>query len=229
MAPLASASANDEQVLQRIFGVGDGAFEDLAPESESGSLRTDLNVPDEELRRSLREGEARAVALAANVDGHEEALRLLNALLRSCRSHASLYANRAQLLLLMEPSLVQKVALDDADVIAFTDQNGNERALSKESMRELARLDLDRAIEYGAGLPKVLANAYTMRALLKVDPSLKKERQEELLLQDKDLIQGARFGNPVAKKCLKEANPYAKMCGAILKQAMASENVSMNL
>lgn len=120
MAPLASASANDEQVLQRIFGVGDGAFEDLAPESESGSLRTDLNVPDEELRRSLREGEARAVALAANVDGHEEALRLLNALLRSCRSHASLYANRAQLLLLMEPSLVQKVALDDADVIAFT-------------------------------------------------------------------------------------------------------------
>ena len=38
-----------------------------------------------------------------------------------------------------------------------------------------------------------------------------------------DFTLGGRYGNPVAKELAVRTNPYAKMCGAIVRDAMRAE------
>jgi hypothetical protein len=47
------------------------------------------------------------------------------------------------------------------------------------------------------------------------------ERLEEMASWD--FQQGGRYGNPVAKQLAVHTNPYAKMCGAIVRDAMKAE------
>ncbi|KAJ3210391.1 Tetratricopeptide repeat protein 36 [Clydaea vesicula] len=66
-----------------------------------------------------------------------------------------------------------------------------------------ALLDLNLAIEYGGGQKLLLGNAYTQRGLIKKE--LKDELGAEL-----DFLEGAKFGNDLAKLEVKN-NPYAKL------------------
>lgn len=38
-----------------------------------------------------------------------------------------------------------------------------------------------------------------------------------------DFQQGGRYGNEIARQMAVKTNPYAKMCGAIVKEAMRKE------
>ncbi|KAJ3112063.1 hypothetical protein HDU96_004988 [Phlyctochytrium bullatum] len=60
--------------------------------------------------------------------------------------------------------------------------------------------DLDSAIKYGVGNPKIL---------------------KQVVEAEEDLAMGAKFGNEVAKTAVR-SNPYAKMCNAMVREAMAS-------
>ncbi|PKY03211.1 hypothetical protein P168DRAFT_255395, partial [Aspergillus campestris IBT 28561] len=84
---------------------------------------------------------------------------------------------------------------------------------------------------------RVLADAHTHRAYLLL--KLKRARQdgsdggpeklkgctpEEIEeMASRDFFLGGRFGNKVAQQMAVPTNPYAKMCGAIVKEALRKE------
>ncbi|KAI8807064.1 tetratricopeptide repeat protein 36-like protein [Cladochytrium replicatum] len=78
---------------------------------------------------------------------------------------------------------------------------------------DAARADLDTAIRCGVGNSTVLKQAYTQRAILR-------RQQGDGEGAEADFAQGARYGNEVAKSVVKN-NPYAKLCGDMVQQAMA--------
>ncbi|TPX54695.1 hypothetical protein PhCBS80983_g05834 [Powellomyces hirtus] len=78
--------------------------------------------------------------------------------------------------------------------------------------------DLKLAIEHGAGNPPILKQAYTQRAIVR------KELGDEAG-SESDFAQGARYGNEIAKAAVKN-NPYAKMCNAIVMEAMTKLGAS---
>lgn len=108
--------------------------------------------------------------------------------------------------------------------------------------------DLGRAIELASPASptaavspeqaKVLASAYTHRAYLLYKSSrsdvfkqsldhiegiskLDKNTLEEMA--SKDFAAGGRFGNKIAKQLAVQTNPYAKLCGSIVKEALRKE------
>ncbi|KND02660.1 uncharacterized protein SPPG_01746 [Spizellomyces punctatus DAOM BR117] len=72
--------------------------------------------------------------------------------------------------------------------------------------------DLERALEYGVGNASVLKQAYTQRAIIR-------KSQGDAAGAESDFAQGARYGNEVAKAAVRN-NPYAKMCNAMVMEAM---------
>ena len=108
--------------------------------------------------------------------------------------------------------------------------------------------DLDTAIRLAASAPltrrsaKTLAQAHTQRAallfslldpattasqanLFDLDPTFSPE-QRRIHIEERanqDLQQGARYGNAVAKQVAVQTNPYAKLCGRIVREALVSE------
>ena len=64
----------------------------------------------------------------------------------------------------------------------------------------------------------------TNRRLLASIPSLKDVPSGELEeLASKDLAVGGRFGNETARQLAVKTNPYAKLCGSIVKEALQKE------
>ncbi|KAJ3133801.1 Tetratricopeptide repeat protein 36 [Physocladia obscura] len=90
----------------------------------------------------------------------------------------------------------------------------NNRAQARRMLGNLtgARDDLDAAIE-ATDDAAVLRMAYTQRAIVRKNLG---DRDGA----DADLLQGARYGNILAKAALKDANPYAKMCSAMVTEIM---------
>ncbi|RKO92318.1 hypothetical protein BDK51DRAFT_26086 [Blyttiomyces helicus] len=72
--------------------------------------------------------------------------------------------------------------------------------------------DLDKAIEYGAGNAAILKQAFTQRSIIR-------KSRGDAAGAESDLAQGARYGNEIAKATIKQ-NPYAKLCSAMVAEAM---------
>ncbi|RKP10119.1 tetratricopeptide repeat protein 36 [Thamnocephalis sphaerospora] len=91
----------------------------------------------------------------------------------------------------------------------------NNRAQARRLQGDLdgAFLDLGHAIEYAVGDAAILKQAYTQRGIIQ-----KARGNADAAFQDFE--RGARYGNPVAKEAAVRENPYAKMCNAIMVEAM---------
>ncbi|CAO3687814.1 unnamed protein product [Umbelopsis vinacea] len=81
---------------------------------------------------------------------------------------------------------------------------------------ERAIADLDNAMKYGVGQPKVLRQAYTQRAIIR-------KQQGDIAGAQADFERGAKFGNPIAKTISVNENPYAKMCNQIMLEVMGRQ------
>ena len=88
--------------------------------------------------------------------------------------------------------------------------------------------DLNQAIAVAKQDKTVLAQAYAQRAVVKT--LMEKPKQpismfESDLTDDamEDFKKAASFGNAFAKRELIRCNPYAKMCNAMLAEAMKKE------
>ncbi|ORX91480.1 hypothetical protein K493DRAFT_286762 [Basidiobolus meristosporus CBS 931.73] len=73
--------------------------------------------------------------------------------------------------------------------------------------------DLEKAIETANGDSSVLKQAYTQRAIIKKA----KGDQEGARL---DFEKGAHYGNTIARDAAVRENPYAKLCNAMVMEAM---------
>ena len=81
-----------------------------------------------------------------------------------------------------------------------------------------ALTDLDSAIHHATARndTRVLSLAHTQRGIL-----LKSQKRDAEALADFQL--GAKFGNPVARDVARRENPYAKMCNAMMMEALRAE------
>lgn len=159
----------------------------------SHSLPPDPNYGPEVLP-TLQSQEREAIALASS-ENPADALPLLDALLSSYPRYASGYNNRAQLQRILKHSV--------GDVVA----------------------DLRKAIELSEPSPggavselqaRVLSLAWTqMGAVL-----LSQGKEDEA---GRAFGEGARYGGEVAKRMAVKMNPVAKLCGAIVREAMKKE------
>ncbi|KAA8913664.1 hypothetical protein FN846DRAFT_902726 [Sphaerosporella brunnea] len=191
MAAATQLSPHDSTTLALLFDPEASPSTNLTP--ISAELPPDPHFPPETLA-ALADTERRAITLADSAP--QDALALLDALLRSHPQYASAYNNRAQLrrLLSLPPAAV-RADLEQAVALA----------------RPRARLAPVSALQ-----ARVLSNAYTQLGALLLREG--KEDEAGAAFQE-----AARYGGEVARTMAVKLNPLARLCGAIVKEAMRKE------
>lgn len=231
VAATAALSSNDAKVLSALFD----------PESSpSASIKIIPQPPQslphisESLLPTLQAEERKAIlplnTEAPSPDDANAAIEALSALIEQHPWYASAYTNRAQAL---------RLRIED-----------EEKMFESQHIETVEALfgDLSRAIVLATPASpqdplsplqaRLLATAHTHRGylLLKAAKTAGEGKLEkgpkEVNGRDKDSLEevasrefflGGRYGDKMAKEMAVRTNPYAKMCGAIVKQAMREE------
>lgn len=183
----------------------------------------------------------------------QSAINAFDALITQHPTYPSAYANRAQALrMLIEPEQQQPSPATKTEN-ENENENTTPDFFTPSATPSLSTLlsDLGQAITLSTpkspadpvspSQARLLADSHTHRAylLLKISRQLKSrnaedaeaipERLRELgsegleEMASRDFFFGGRYGNKVAQQMAVQTNPYAKMCGAIVKEAMRKE------
>ncbi|KAL0635864.1 hypothetical protein Q9L58_005206 [Maublancomyces gigas] len=207
----ADLSTNDATVLTHLFD----------PESASAAasaitidptLPSDPHITSPTLLESLRATELRAIRLAEAND-LPQARKILTDLTLSSPDYASGFNNLAQVLRMLEAS--------PGEVLA---------ALSRAI--ELAVPASSSRAGVSARQANLLAQAYTQRgALLYMlfksggggDVGVGVDGEQLEMAASKDFFEGGRYGSEVGREMAVRTNPYARMCGAIVREALTRD------
>lgn len=202
---MASATAmhltpSDSTTLQRLFDPEVSPSANSAPPIDP-SLPADTHYPPA-VTDTLAATERQAIAAAEEDRAGADAI--LTKLIAQYPLYASAYNNRAQLRrLLRHPPADILADLDQAIVLA-------------------APPDPVTAVSHEAAT--VLGMAYTQRGAVLLQRARAPDGtsdDEERAAREFEL--GGRWGNELGRKLARELNPYAKLCGAMVKEAMKAE------
>ncbi|OJD31554.1 uncharacterized protein BKCO1_4700075 [Diplodia corticola] len=231
VSPIPTLSSNDAKVLSALFD---------RESSSSASIKIAPQPPQtlphiaDSLLPTLQAAERTAILLLntqkPSLEDANAAIRALNELIEQHPNYASTYANRAQ---------AMRLRIEDEDRM-FEDENVE--------TTEALLADLSRAIELASPASpqdplsslqaRLLAIAHTHRgylllkaakaageATLHTGPKEVRGRDKDSLeeMASREFFLGGRYGDKTAKEMAVRTNPYAKMCGAIVKQAMREE------
>lgn len=234
----AALTTNDSAVLQALFDAesSPSSATTIDPALPPFPANTDITP---EVHDSLH---IREQAIINSLQSQEDisrptiqsAIEALTALITEYPGYASAYVNRAQAFRLLA-----------GDSSTHGDQD-------KSILTERLLADLGRAVTLStpasssptaavsAVQARVLADAHTHRGYLLLQAARAKSRDDEEEeeeggfvtgksgpeleeLASRDFFFGGRYGNKVAQQLAVQTNPYAKMCGAIVKEAMREE------
>ncbi|KZZ87320.1 hypothetical protein AAP_05701 [Ascosphaera apis ARSEF 7405] len=241
-------SGRDIAVLQALLDQ-----EPTAARSAPIAHDKEISLPmlEDEVTRNLREREKAIISkfqLAKNggptsvglQEGYE-GLTQLSVIIEEYPRYSSAYVNRAQISRLM----IENGHIRVDDVLRDMD-NGRPQLNPFNDLREAISLSRGQGHNSPAPISKfqaeILQSAYTHRGLiflkasditasaennifLKLLPeALQKMSPSQLeSIANEDFNEGAYFGSSVARHMAVRTNPYAKACGAIVKQAMEEE------
>lgn len=210
-------SSNDAAVLGQIFDPESAAASANAIVINP-SLPSDPHIVDVVLLQSLKAAEVRAIRLAESND-LLQARNILTDLTVSNPNYASAYNNLAQVL--------RMLSAPPAEIL---------QALSKAI--SLAAPETPRT-GLSPSQANLLSQAYTQRGALlytlfrksstdgeDVVAGMDKDQLE--LAASKDFYEGGRYGNAMGREMAVRTNPYARLCGAIVKEALTREYVGDN-
>ncbi|KAB8235136.1 protein hmgX [Aspergillus alliaceus] len=173
----------------------------------------------------------------------QTAITALDTLIQENPTYPPAYANRAQARRMLIDNLTK------AENQSETEKDGNDATLFNAQNTPIFSAllsDLGEAIRLATPLSpadavspiqgRLLADAHTHRGYLLLRlakgkrggfegperwRSLDADQVEEMA--SRDFFMGGRFGNRVAQQLAVQTNPYAKMCGAIVKEALRKE------
>ncbi len=197
-------------------------------------------IPDT-LLPELRVRETQAISrLNASLplsDAVEAAVRDLSKLIEDYPKYAPAYLNRAQAVRLqIEVSLASRTSFFTPSTLSLTAQVFSDLS---------SAIDLAVPVTPSIPIPQfqgdILANAYTHRGYLLLKAAsavsnapptsvpvvpeklngLSSQQLEDLA--SRDFMLGGRYGNKIARQLSVQTNPYAKACGAIVKEALRKE------
>lgn len=227
--PEPSLSSNDAHVLSALFdpeaslsrdGVNISASQNSLPGISETEL-PGLQMVESAAIRPLNTPDPSRVTV-------EKAIEALGDLIATHPSYASAYTNRAQALRLLlgddlfssaNSTLLSLLLSDLSRAITLTTPASPQDTLSRLQAHILATAHTHR----GYILLKA-AKAARDGTLEGGTEELKKASSEDLEeMASRDFFLGGRYGDKTAQQIAVQLNPYAKMCGAIVKEAMRKE------
>jgi len=244
---MSTLTTNDSAVLHALFDAESSLSSAIQIDPTLPPFPTNLQITPED-HESLSSREASIIkSLQTNNVSQEtihSAITALDALVEDHPTYPPAYANRAQALRMLvdkQTSPSEKPEIGARDPM-FTDPANTATVSSLFA-------DLGQAINLSTPLSpadpvspvqaRILADAHTHRGYLllkaartkrdtKVQGSgqlweLGSDQLEEMA--SRDFYLGGRYGNKIAQQMAVQTNPYAKMCGAIVKEAMRKEVV----
>lgn len=218
-------SKNDASVLSALFD----------PESSlSSPVRVENNVPqgsDVDKRKQIQEREAQALRSInqemPQIGDVSHSISQLTAIIESEPSYASAWNNRAQArrMLISDEDLHKNVATvaeifqDLAQAISLATPAKPTAAVPSLDAKVLASAHTHRGY-----LLLLASKSETNRTMLAGIPSLGMLSRPELEeAASRELGLGGRYGNETARQLAVKTNPYAKLCGSIVREALTKE------
>lgn len=218
-------SKNDSSVLSALFD----------PESSlSNTVQIEHVSPrgsDWDCRRRLQEQERQILRLinaetpeAANIN---LAISQLTAIIDQDPSYASAWNNRAQArrMLMKDEDLprnsetVADIFRDIAKAVSLATPKQPTSAISSLDARVLASAHTHRGY-----LLLLASKSEDNRRMLDAIPALETLSREDLEgAASRELGLGGRYGNEAARQLAVKTNPYAKLCGSIVREALTKE------
>lgn len=220
-------SKNDACVLSALFdpesSLSSSNTVQISDTSPKGQKPSNLSELQEQERRALRPLNQETPARSEI----ELCISQLAAIIADDPTYASAWNNRAQ---------ARRMLVTDADL-------RHSPATVAEILRDLARaIELatpSREMEPISSLDaKVLASAHTHRGyllmlaskteqthrMLDAVPHLRNVPRDQLAeAASRELALGGRYGNDIARQLAVKTNPYAKLCGSIVREALTQE------
>ncbi|KAI4934100.1 hypothetical protein J4E86_011482 [Alternaria arbusti] len=232
--PNTSLSANDARILNALFDPETlpssvGQQKDISS-SIDPSLPAHPIIPDTQLAVLERQqseiiGRISSTSSATEIDS---AIEELNAVVEQWPAYAGAWVNRA---MVRRMKLEATLAEGKTIFAAMTE--------TSESDTEAVFSDLAQAIKVSTAststpavsphAAKILRTAYSHRAYLylkavesevRLNGMTKSELEEQA---SKDFAAAARYGDEVAREMSVRTNPYKKMCGVIVRDALREE------
>ncbi|KAI4914448.1 hypothetical protein J4E85_010511 [Alternaria conjuncta] len=233
--PNTSLSANDARILNALFDPETlpssvGQQKDISS-SIDPSLPAHPSIPDTQLTALERQQSEiiGRISSTSSVSDIDSAIEELDAVVEQWPAYAGAWVNRA-----MVRRMKLEATLEEGKTIFGT---ANETA---ESDTEAVFSDLAQAIKLSSiaststpavspHAAKILRTAYSHRAYLylkavesevRLNGMTKSELEEQA---SKDFAAAARYGDEVAREMSVRTNPYKKMCGVIVRDALREE------
>ncbi|KAH7411667.1 hypothetical protein DE146DRAFT_602240 [Phaeosphaeria sp. MPI-PUGE-AT-0046c] len=228
--PPTTLSANDARVLNALFDP-ETLPSSVAKSNDASAIDDTLpphpSISDSELSTlEAQQNElVRRISTSSSIQEIDAAITELDHIVEEHPNYASAYINRAMLLRMKLESHLT------ATQHIFTRPTSEVQPLFTNLSRAI-HLSLPFSSptapvsQYQA---KILRTAYSHRAYLylkaaETDTSLQGLEKGELEeLASKDFAGAARYGDEVAREMSVRTNPYAKMCGAIVRNALKEE------
>lgn len=229
--PDTKLSANDARILNAIFDP-ETLPSSVARSKDAAAIDASLPLHPSISASQLSVLEAQQNDIVRHISSHSDAVTIdvalaqLDTIISQWPQYPSAYVNRAMLLRLrLEATLQESENLfsgsPEGDVENLFTTLSRAIHLSLPSFSPTAPVSVYQA--------RILRSAYSHRAYLylkAVDTGtrlkgLEKSELEELA--SKDFSSAARYGDEAAREMSVRTNPYAKMCGAIVRNALKEE------
>ncbi|CAL5868766.1 uncharacterized protein PFLUO_LOCUS2993 [Penicillium psychrofluorescens] len=244
-------TTNDAAVLQALFDAESSPSSGVVIDPSLSPWPSSVSISEQELA-SLKEREASIIRQISGDNPTREivesAVADFDALIETYPTYPSAYTNRAQTLrLLVDIQEESKTKNTDSasDDTLFTSQSSSLATRIFNDLGQAISLATPRspADPVSNTQARLLADVHTHRGYLLLKAARAKknivgekeetgrgperlrglaaDQLEEMASQD--FFLGGRYGNKVAQQLAVQTNPYAKMCGAIVKEAMRKE------
>ncbi|KAL4949273.1 hypothetical protein BDW69DRAFT_202943 [Aspergillus filifer] len=238
-------STNDSAVLQALFDAESSPSSGVTIDPTLPQLPTHLNISAKE-HALLQAREKEIIQPLASTSPESESvpgiesirltIQALNDLIEKNPSYPSAYANRAQALRMLLDNEQELQSPSERPETLSTLLASLEKAItlltplspSNPVSSYQARLLADTHTHRGYLLLKTSRDLKTTTTTSQDIPSIPRKLLEagpEALeeMASRDFFMGGWYGNKVAQQMAVQTNPYAKMCGAIVKEAMRKE------
>ncbi|EAW11339.1 protein hmgX [Aspergillus clavatus NRRL 1] len=241
-----SLTSNDSAVLQALFDAESSPSSAVAIDAALSPFPEYLHI-SAETHESLRECELSIIRALQAEDVSpstiESAIKGLDALIVEHPTYPPAYVNRAQTIRLLIEKTAQSTASTDADDAIFAPNHVESASRLLFDLGKAITLCTPRspADPVSTVQARILADSHTHRGYLmlkaaRIKKNLKEgeamggpDKLQELgpdqleEMASRDFFFGGRYGNKVAQQLAVQTNPYAKMCGAIVKEALRKE------
>ncbi|KAG9194934.1 hypothetical protein G6011_00054 [Alternaria panax] len=232
--PNTSLSANDARILNAIFdpetlpsSVGQ---QKETSSSIDPSLPAHPSIPNSQLTSLERQQSDIIGRISSNssIVEIDNAIARLNAVIKQCPEYADAWVNRAMVKRMkLEANLEQaKNIFTTATETSESDVNAVFSDLAQAIQLSSPHSSTPAVSPHAA---KVLRTAYSHRAYLYLKAVESETRWQGMTTSEleeqasKDFAAAARYGDEVAREMSVRTNPYKKMCGVIVRDALREE------